>query len=153
MRFPPRLSHLATRSVLVARLTPTYAQAHQIDEDEARQRLDSAIRGTLLEDLLAMTWEAMKGETKRLNDEGLLEKVASTLKDRPLKPGKVVEVTPGWSAFLILVDLEVGTASDAARRVMESEEGRKRAQAGVKEVGAYLARELTRGGSRSPSSS
>lgn len=152
MRFPPRLAHLATRSVVVARLTPTYADAHQIDEDEARQRLESAIQGPLLEDLLAETWASMKGDTKRLTDEGLLEKVAATLKDRPLKPGKKVEVTPGWSAFMILVDLAFGTASDAARRVMETDEGRRRAHAGVREVGGFLARELTRGGSRRPSS-
>ena len=42
-------------------------------------------------------------------------------------------------------DIAANTASDSARRVLESEEGRKRAQAGVEEVGAFLAAELTRG--------
>ncbi|WP_434383217.1 hypothetical protein [Melittangium boletus] len=145
MPYPPRLAHLATRSVVVAKLVPTYSRAHHLDEEEAAQRLSLALRGTLLPALLDTAWTAMKGKTKRLDDEGLLEKVATTLKDRPQRPGRVVDVTPGWSAFLVLADLEAGTASDAARRVMESPEGRQRGQAGVVEVGAFLAAELTRG--------
>ena len=87
----------------------------------------------------------MRGKSKRLDDEGLLEKVATTLRDRPQRPGRVVEVTAAWSAFLVLADLEAGTASEAARRVMESPEGRQRAQEGLVEVGRFLAAELTRG--------
>lgn len=146
MRFPPRLAHLATRAVVVAKLLPTYAQAHQLDEEEARGRLEAALRvGGLLEDLLAAAWASMKGKTKRLTEEGLLEKVAGTLQERPLRPGRRADLTPGWSAFLILADLAAGTASDAARRLLESEEGRRRSQAGLQEVGAFLAAELTRG--------
>ncbi|MCY1081519.1 hypothetical protein [Archangium lansingense] len=145
MTFPPRLAHLATRPVVVAKLIPTYARAHNIDEDEAAQRLSSALQGRLLPSLLEEAWLAMRGKSKRLNDEGLLEKVATTLKDRPTRPGRVAELTPAWSAFLVLADLEAGTASEAARRVMESPEGRQRAQAGLAEVGRFLAAELTRG--------
>lgn len=145
MRYPPRLGHLATRAVVVARLLPTYARAHQVDEAEAQTRLDGALRGPLLEDLLAATWNALLGGTKRLSEEGLLEKVAKTLQDRPLRPGREVEPTPGWSAFLIQVDLALGTVSDAAARVMEGEQGRKMAALGTAEVGAFLAKELTRG--------
>ena len=73
MRFPPRLAHLATRQVVVAKLTPTYARAHQLDEDEARLRLEAALKGPLLEDLLEATWRALLGGTKRLSEDGLLE--------------------------------------------------------------------------------
>ncbi|MBN9682878.1 MULTISPECIES: hypothetical protein [unclassified Corallococcus] len=145
MPFPPRLAHLATKAVVVAKLGPTYADAHRVDPEEAAQRLSTALKGPLLTSLLEATWTQMLGSTKRLKEEGLLEKVATTLADRPQRPGKVATVTAGWSAFLILVDLEVGTASDAARRVMESDEGRKRAAAGIKEVAGFLAQELTRG--------
>ncbi|RKH65166.1 hypothetical protein [Corallococcus aberystwythensis] len=145
MPYPPRLAHLATKAVVVAKLGPTYAEAHHVDSEEAAQRLSTALSGPLLASLLDATWTQMLGGTKRLKEEGLLEKVAATLSDRPQRPGKVATVTAGWSAFLILVDLEVGTASDAARRVMESDEGRKRAAAGLKEVAAFLAQELTRG--------
>lgn len=144
MPYPPRLSHLATRAVVVARLAPTYAAAHRLDEEEARIRLDAALRGELLPRLLEATWTALQAGTKRLKEEGLLEKVARSLAERPLRPGRVVEPTAGWSAFLVLADLAAGTASEAARRVMETDEGRRRAQAGLAEVGVHLARELTR---------
>ncbi|MCK8502983.1 MULTISPECIES: hypothetical protein [Myxococcus] len=145
MSYPPRLAHLATRAVVVAKLVPTYAQAHRLDEEEAAQRLTSAMSGRMLASLLDAAWTAMRGKTKRLTDDGLLEKVAGTLSERPLRPGRVAEVTPAWSAFLVLTDLEAGTASDAARRVMESEEGRRRGDEGMAEAGRFLAAELTRG--------
>ncbi len=145
MAYPPRLGHLATRPVVVAKLAPTYSRAHHIDEEEASQRLSSALQGRLWASLLEEAWLAMRGKSKRLDDEALVEKVATTLRDRPMRPGRVAELTPGWSAFLVLADLEAGTASEAARRVMESPEGRERAQAGLAEVGGFLAAELTRG--------
>jgi hypothetical protein len=144
MRYPARLAHLATRAVVVAKLVPTYAKAHAIDDEEARNRLEAGLTGTLLEDLLAAAWESLLGGTKRLTEEGLLEKVAKSLQDRPLRPGRTVEPTAGWSAFLVLADLAAGTASEAARRVMETDAGQVRARAGLAEVGAFVARELTR---------
>ena len=145
MAYPPRLSHLATRAVVVAKLVPTFAAAHHIDEEEAAERLDAALRGRLLGDLLEATWTALLAGTKRLDEEGLLEKVATTLRDRPQRPGRLAPLTPGWSAFLVLADLEAGTASDAVRRVLGTDEGRKRALDGLAEVGRFLAAELTRG--------
>jgi hypothetical protein len=145
MPYPPRLAHLATRAVVVAKLMPTYARAHNIDEEEASQRLSSALSGRMLPALLDAAWTAIRGGAKRLTDDGLLEKVATTLGERPLRPGRVATLNPSWSAFLILADLEVGTASDAARRVMETDEGRRRGDEGLAEVGRFLAAELTRG--------
>jgi len=130
---------------VVAKLVPTFAEAHHIDEEEAAQRLDAALKGRLLGDLLDATWAALLGSTKRLDESGLLEKVATTLRDRPQRPGRLAALTPGWSAFLVLADLEAGTASDAVRRVLATDEGRKRALAGLAEVGRYLAAELSRG--------
>jgi hypothetical protein len=144
MRYPPRLAHLATRAVVVAKLVPTYAAAHSLDDEEARTRLDAALGGPLLEELLAATWTSLLGGTKRLDEEGLLEKVAKSLQDRPLRPGRTVETTTGWSAFLVLADLAAGTASEAARRLMETDAGQTRGRAGLTEVGGFLAKELTR---------
>ncbi|MBX7114314.1 MAG: hypothetical protein K1X64_08260 [Myxococcaceae bacterium] len=144
MRFPPRLGHLATRSVMVAKLAPTYAASHEIDDEEAVTRLERAVHGALLEDLLAASWDALLGTTSRLDEEGLVEKVAQALKNRPQRPGRVAQTTAGWSAFLVRVDLDLGIASDAARRLLETDEGRKRSAAGLAEVGKFLAGELTR---------
>ncbi len=145
MRYPPRLAHLATRAVVAAKFIPTYAAAHAIDEEEAGQRLQVAFNGPLLEDLLAATWTSILGQQKRLDEAGLLEKIAGTLKDRPLKPGRPAPEGPALSAFLLLTDLAAGTASDAARRVLESEQGKKMAGAGLAEAGKFLAAELMRG--------
>ncbi|MBU8896229.1 hypothetical protein DRW03_06455 [Corallococcus sp. H22C18031201] len=145
MPYPPRLAHLATRAVVVAKLAPTFATAHHIDDEEAAQRLSSALAGRLLPALLDSAWSAMRGTAKRLNDDGLLEKVAATLGDRPMRPGRVATLSPAWSAFLVVADLEAGTASEAARRVMETDAGRQRADEGLAEAGRFLAKELTRG--------
>jgi hypothetical protein len=144
MRYPPRLAHLATRAVVVAKLLPTYAAAHSIDDEEAQVRLSAALSGSLLEELLASTWAALLGGKKHLEEEGLLQKVAKSLGDRPLRPGRTVETTAGWSAFLVLADLAAGTASEAARRLMETDAGQSRGRAGLAEVGGFLAKELTR---------
>ncbi len=147
VRFPPRLSHLATRPVMVAKLAPTYASTHEIDDEEAVERMDRALAGSsqLHDDLLAACWLELQAKKRKSDEAALLEKVASVLKDRPQRPGKVAPMTPGWSAFLVLVDVHAGIASDAARRVLESPEGKKKADEGVAEAGRFLASELLRG--------
>jgi len=144
MRYPARLAHLATRAVVAAKLAPTFAEAHHLDHDEAVTRLQTALSGPLLDDLLASTWQALLGGTKKLDEEGLLEKVARSLADRPMRPGRVAPLTADLSAFLLLADLAAGTASDAAGRVIETDAGKARARAGLQAAGQHLARELTR---------
>ena len=145
MRYPPRFSHLVTRAVLVAKLVPGFAEAHRLDDEEAATRASAALQGPVLEELLGAVWTALLGSTQRLDEEALLAKVATTLRDRPLRPGRPAEVTPGWSAFFLTLDIAAGTASDAVRRVMETDEGRKKATRGMEEVASYLAKELSRG--------
>jgi len=70
--------------------------------------------------------------------------VAKSLRERPLRPGRAVPVTPDLGAFLLLADLAAGTASDAAGRVMETDAGKARARAGLVAAGQLLAREVTR---------
>lgn len=142
MRYPPRLSHLATRAVVVAKLAPTYAEANSLEDEEAVSRLDRALQSPLLEDLLTACWGELQAGGQ--DEEALLKKVASSLKNRPQRPGKIAPVTTGWSAFLVLADVHAGTASDAAQRLLETEEGKKRARAGLVEVGKHLAAELSR---------
>ena len=144
MRFPPRLGHLATRAVVAAKLAPTYCEVHQVDDAEAFERLERALRGPLLDDLLAAAWTELLATTQRLTEEALLEKVAKSLKDRPQRPGKLAVITPAWSAFLVSVDVHAGIASDSARRVLESDAAAKKVAEGLVSAGKHLATELLR---------
>jgi hypothetical protein len=144
MRFPPRLAHLATRSVVVSKLVPSFALAHRVEDDEATDRLDSALRGPLLDDLLEATWNQLQVAAKRPDEERLLEKIALALKDRPNRPGKPVESGADLAAFWILADVEAGTASDSARKLMETDAGKQRGAQGLVAAARLLAAELTR---------
>jgi hypothetical protein len=145
MTYPPRLSHLATRPVLIAKLRPAFAEAHGLADEDADQRLESALTGSLHTDLLSATWSGMKALKPRLSESELLDRVAQTLGERPLRPGRNPKATPAWSAFFVLADIQAGVASDSARRVMESDQGRKIVVEGLSEAGRFLAAELLRG--------
>ena len=143
--YPPRLSHLATRAVLGAKLRRAFADTHALSDDEAVDRLEKALSSSLLAELLSAVWTAMKQLKPRLSEAELLDRVALTLADRPLRPGRKVAINAAWSAFFLLADIRANLASDAARRVMETEQGGKMAAAGLAEAGHYLAAELLRG--------
>ena len=143
--YPPRLSHLATRAVIGAKLRRAFADAHALSDDEALDRLEKALSSSLLTELLSAVWAAMKELRSRLSEAELLDRVAQTLADRPLRPGRKVAITPTWSAFFLLADIRANVASDAASRVMETEQGSKMAAAGLAEAGRYVAAELLRG--------
>ncbi len=145
MTYPPRLSHLATRAVLVAKLRPAYAEAHGLADEEASQRVEAALSGPLLTDLLQAAWSAMKAMKPRLSESDLLDRAAESLGSRPLRPGRKAKTNPAWSAFFVLADIQAGIASDAARRVMETEQGRRMAAEGLAEAGRHVATELLRG--------
>ncbi len=145
MRYPPRLSHLATRPIVVAKLAPTYSEANSIDDEDGIERLDKALQDkAFFEELLAAAWSSILATSETNEEEALVQKVASGLKKRPQRPGKIAPVTMGWSAFMVLADVRAGIASPAAQRLLDTEEGMKRAMAGLKEVGAFLATELVR---------
>jgi hypothetical protein len=140
---PPRLAHLLTRAELVRRLAPTYAAAHELEYDEAAEIVDRALRGRLREELLDAIWAALQPGKVSRSDEFLLERVARALTDRP-RLGRVAAVTPTLGAILIRLDLEAGVAGESARRVLETEQGREASKKGLVELGAFVARDVTR---------
>lgn len=142
--YPQRLGHLLNRPVLVAKLFPTYGKAHEIDDDEAIARVDRGLSQKLLEDVLAATWAALNDTKRAIDEAALLEKVARSLQKRPQRPGKLADAGPAWSAFLLLIDLNLGNASMAAQRVLESPEAQAMARKGLAEVGKFIAAEVTR---------
>lgn len=144
MTHPPRLAHLAKRSFVVDVLAPTYAASHRLDPEEARIVLDRALRGRLLDDLLDACWEALRTRVKRFDADKTLERIADGLAKKPVRRGRVAEVDQAWSAFLVLVGIEAGTAGVAATRVFETDRGREMAEKGLAAAGRFLAEELLR---------
>lgn len=144
MSYPPRLGHLLTRAVMAARFRPTFASSHEIDEDEAQDRLVRALAGNLWEVLLDSTWFALTDKKRAVDPDDALDRIAKTLKDRPLRPGRVAMLGAEFSAFLVVVDLEAGTASDAARKVLESPQGEAMKKLGIAHAGRFLANELVK---------
>ena len=144
MPYPPRLAHLATRAVVSAKLFPSYSEAQKLEDDEAKERLSRALAGPLWERLLENTWEALLGDAKRLDEAGLLEKVARSLGERPLRPGRATPDSPEWNAFWLELELEAGTVSETARRVLEGDAGKQLMKKGRTAAGRFLAAELTR---------
>jgi len=143
MRHPPRFAHLCTVRVVAGRLRPVYAATHDVDDQEAQERLERALSGALRDRLLDAGWAALRARSRGPDGE-LLDKVAEALARRPLRPGRMPEVNPPWGAFLLLVDLEAGTAGPAARRAFESPHGMRMAEQGIEEAGRFLAAELAR---------
>lgn len=141
---PRRLAHLATRPIVVSRLAPMFAHIHEIDDEEAAQRLTRALAGNLLSELLDAAWAGLVELKKAKDDEALLEKLAKALAKHPYRHGRVIEPDAAWSAFLLRIDLEAGMAGQAAQRMMDAPEGKKMAAAGLATAGRYLAAELIR---------
>ena len=144
MRYPARLAHLATRAIVVAKLAPTFADAHQLDHDEAAYRLGAALSGPLLDDLLAATGRRSSGARRSWTRRVCWRRSPGACGTGPSARAAPHRSTPDLSAFLLLADLAAGTASDAAGRVMETDAGKARARAGLAAVGQLLAHELTR---------
>ena len=141
MRYPQRFSHLVTHPVVVTKLAPTCAAAFNIDAGDALERIDKGAGGSVHEELLAACWDHLRAATD-LSDEELIENIAATLKRRGERPGKVAKVTPGWNAFLVMVDIRAGTASDTAQGLIGSDHGKKLVAAGLQEAAKHLAKEL-----------
>lgn len=144
MPHPPRFAHLLTRSLVISKLVAPYAESHAVDDEEAAIRLERAVKGALLDDLLDATWNVLVDTSKSGDTEALLDKVAKSVASRGMKPGRPIELNLEWNAFLLIADIEAGTASDAARTLLETERGRKLAKGGLAEAGRYLASEFTR---------
>jgi hypothetical protein len=143
MRYPPRFSHLVTRSVVVAKLTPMCAKANGVDDEVAEEKLQIALKGALHEEVLGATWRELTSPADHPADDALLETIAGVLKKRGEKPGAVTKVTPAWNAFMVLVDVRAGTSTGAAQKLLDSDQGKQLVASGLVEVGRLLANELT----------
>jgi hypothetical protein len=141
--FSRRLPHVLTRADLVRLLAPTYAAARSVDEEEAHERLSQALATpAALDDLYRGLSHALAGaKGPRTTEDALLDRVSAHVAARRARPAPA---TPGISAALVRLDLEVGIAPEAMRATLATERGSALLEAGLRELGAHLVKELLR---------
>jgi hypothetical protein len=145
MVFSPRLPHVVTRNDLALLLAPTYAGARSVDEEEALERLGRALASpTILEEVYRALGAAL-AEVKgpRQTEDAVMDRISAKIGARRAR-AKAAAATPTLSAALILIDLEIGLAPESMRETLASPRGRPLLEAGLRELGAHLAKDLLR---------
>lgn len=144
--FSRRLPHVLARGDLVALLAPTYARARDVDEEEASERLSRALAvPAALEDLYRGISAALAdAKGPRTREDALVDRLSAGVVARRGR-ARPAPASPAVSAALVRLDLEIGLAAEPMRDVLAGPKGRVLLEAGLRELGAHLVRELLRG--------
>jgi hypothetical protein len=144
--FSRRLPHVLTRADLVTILTPTYAKARGVDEEEASERLARALAvPAALEDVYRGVSEALRAaQGPRTTEDALVDRLSAGVVARRAR-AKPAEATPAISAALVRLDLEIGLAPDAMRAMLATPRGGALLDEGLRALGAHLVKDLLRG--------
>lgn len=138
-----RLPHVVTRADLVAALTPTYAAARGVDDEEAAERLSQALaaRG-VLDELHAALSEALRdARGPRTDEDALLDRLSAGVQARRGRVRAAAD-SPGISAVLVRLDLEIGVAPEPMRATLSTPRGRAVLAEGMAALGRHLVKEL-----------
>ena len=143
--YSSRLPHLFTARTLARVLTPTYAAAMSVEEEEAHDRLSQALaaRG-VVEDLqrgLSAALAARQGP--RMTPDQLLDKVSAKLEARSGLV-RAAPASPGVSAVLVRLNLEIGLAGEPMRATLATPRGAAALEEWLAALGAHLVKELLR---------
>jgi hypothetical protein len=140
-----RLPHVLPRADLARVIAPTYAKAAQVDPDEAEDRLQRALAIQRIADELYGGISAALAEARgpRTSEDEELDKLSAGVQKRRSRV-RAAELTPGVSAVLVSINLELGHAPEMMRDALRGEKGAALLQQGVREIGAHLVRELIR---------
>jgi hypothetical protein len=138
-----RLLHVVTLADLATILTPTYAEAMSVEDEEGHDRLVRALARTRVADdlygCLSDALEAVQGE--RTSEDALMDKLSKGVQKRRARV-KAAPATPALSAVLVRINLEIGLAPEQMRATLDTEKGRAAFAAGLKELGTHLVKEL-----------
>jgi hypothetical protein len=142
---PRRLPHVLTRRDLALLVAPTYAKARSVEADEAVERLERALGfPEALHDLYRGISAALDdARGPRTSEDALIDRISASVAGRRGR-AKAAEGTPALAAALVRLDLEIGLAPSAMRETLASAKGSALLEAGLKELGAHLVKELTR---------
>jgi hypothetical protein len=144
--FSRRLPHVLTRADLVMLVAPTYAKARGVDEEEAAERLGRALAVPgALDDLYRGISEALaEARGPRTAEDALVDRLSAGVVARRAR-AKAAAGTAGIAAVLVRLDLEIGLAPEAMRATLATPKGRALLDAGLRELGAHLVKDLLRG--------
>jgi hypothetical protein len=143
MYFSRRLPHVLPRKDLVALLAPTYARARGVDDEEAAERLGRALDAPAALDAVYRGLSAALAQAKgpRTGEDALMDRISAHLAARRARI-KAAEATPGVSAALVRLDLEIGLAPESMRETLATPRGSALLEAGLRELGAHLVKDL-----------
>jgi hypothetical protein len=141
--FSPRLPAVVTRADLAWLVTPTYAEALSVEDDEAHERLDRALlRPELVDDLLWGISEALPArQGARTSPDQLVDRLSKALHARRGKV-KAAPAGPAVSAVLVRINVELGLAPEPMRQTLRSAKGEALLDEGLRALGAHLVNEL-----------
>jgi hypothetical protein len=141
--FSRRLLHVLTLSDLAVILTPTYAESMSVEDEEAHERLVRALSRTrVADDIYDGISAALEGiQGARTSEDALMDKLSKGVLKRRSKV-KAAPGTPALAAVLVRINLEIGLAPEQMRATLDTEKGRAVLEAGLRDLGAHLVKEL-----------
>lgn len=141
--FSRRLPHVVTRADLVTALTSTYAAARGVDDEEAAERLGQALaaRGVLDDLYAALSAGLRDARGPRTDEDALLDRLSAGVQARRGRVRPAPD-SPGISAVLIRLDLEIGVAPEQMRATLSTPRGRAMLDEGMAALGRHLVKEL-----------
>ncbi len=141
--YSPRLPAVVTRADLAWLVTPTYAEALSVEDDEAHDRLERALtHPELVDDLLWGISEALPDKQgARTTPDQLVDRLSKALHARR---GKVTAAVagPAISAVLVRINVELGLAAEPMRMTLQTDKGQLLLDDGLRKLGAHLVGEL-----------
>ena len=143
--YPKRLAHVITRTDWTYLLAPTYAAAQSVDEDIALERLQRAVQSEqILNELYAGLAAGMaKLRGARTTEDEQIDKLSVGIEKRRSKV-KAMAQTPGLSAVLVSIDVQIGHAPEMMRDALANPKGAALLKSGLAAFGAFLFKELVK---------
>jgi hypothetical protein len=144
--FSRRLPHVLTRADLARALTPTYAAALSVDEEEAHERVVRALEHPGVADDVYRGISAALAEARgpRTSEDALMDKLSAGVQARRARV-RAAPASAGISAVIVRLNLEIGLAPEPMRATLAGEKGRDVLEEGLRALGAHLVKELLRG--------
>ncbi len=143
--FSRRLPHVVTRKDLALIVAPTYASAANVDFDEAHERMERAVGTQRIVDALyqGLSDALYEKQGARTSEDELIDKLSEGIQKRRSRV-KAAPLTPGLSAAMVMLNLELGYAPEMMRNALNEPKGQKLLQDGLRQLGAHLLKELIR---------